>query len=349
MVDRHKLLDAPERRSIAAAGFEIRSKGDGLTLTGYASVFDNGYEVLGGPPYGWVERVDKRAFDTTLAAKPDLHLLINHEGMPLARTKSGTLQLSTDSKGLLVEASLDRRDPDVQRLETKMERGDMDEMSFAFRVKADQWSDDDTERTLTEVSLHKGDVSVVNFGANQATSAQLNSAANALEVLAALDPEAAMAELRSGDGIDLGRLTRARDNMLALHRELKPERRAPGRLSLAEARAIEDGDVAVRVSAQIPAHRTGVSTEPGFDRRGASAGAVGNQAVLRYMHAWVDPDGDPESPQSYRFAHHEPRIGAPANLPAVRHALSLLPQADMDADQKAAIERHLRRHLNEAD
>lgn len=348
MVDRHQLRDSPERRAIAAAGFELRAKGDGLTLTGYASVFNNGYEVLGGPPYGWTERVDPGAFDVTLAAKPDLHLLINHEGMPLARTKSGTLQLSTDSKGLLVEASLDRRDPDVQRLETKMERGDMDEMSFAFRVKADAWSDDDTERTLTEVSLHKGDVSVVNFGANPATSAQLNSAANALEVLAALDPEAAMAELRSGDGIDLGRLTRARDNMLALHRELKPERRAPGRLSLAEARAIEDGDVAVRLSAQIPAHRTGVSSEPGFDRRGAAVGAVGNQAVLRYMHAWVNPDGDPEAPDSYRFPHHEPHIGAPANLPAVRHALSLLPQADMDADQKASIERHLRRHLEEA-
>jgi len=139
MVDRHQLRDSPERRSIAAAGFELRSKGDALTLTGYASVFGNGYDVLGGPPYGWVERVDPGAFDVTLAAKPDLHLLINHEGMPLARTKSGTLRLSTDSKGLLVEADLDRRDPDVQRLETKMARGDMDEMSFAFRVKADAW------------------------------------------------------------------------------------------------------------------------------------------------------------------------------------------------------------------
>jgi HK97 family phage prohead protease len=347
MVDRHQLRDSPERRSIAAAGFELRSKGDNLTLTGYASVFNNGYEVLGGPPYGWTERVDPGAFGVTLAAKPDLHLLINHEGMPLARTKSGTLQLSTDSKGLLVEAALDRRDPDVQRLETKMERGDMDEMSFAFRVKADAWSDDDSERTLTEVSLHKGDVSVVNFGANPATSAQLNSAANALEVLAALDPEAAMAELRSGDGVDLGRLARARDNVLALHRRLKPPR-ATGHLTLTETRAVAEGGVRVQLSSQIPAHRTGVCTEPGFDRRGAAIGAAGNQTVLRYMHAWVDPSGDPEAPDSYRFAHHEPRIGAPANLAAVRHALSLLPQADMDADQKVAIERHLRRHLEDA-
>ena len=347
MVDRHQLRDAPERRSIAADGFELRGKGDGLALTGYASVFNNGYEVLGGPPYGWTERVDPGAFDVTLAAKPDLHLLINHEGMPLARTKSGTLQLSTDSKGLLVEASLDRRDPDVQRLETKMERGDMDEMSFAFRVKADQWSDDDTERTLTEVSLHKGDVSVVNFGANPATSAQLNSAADALEVLAALDPEAAMAELRSGDGLDLERLTRARDNVLALHRQMKPERKSSGRLTMPEVRAIAEGEVPVQLSSDIPMHRTEVSTEPGFDRRSAAASAAGQRSVLRYMHAWVDPGGDPESPDSYRFAHHEPRINSPANLSAVRHALSLLPQADMPADQRAAVERHLRRHLED--
>ena len=349
MVDRHKLLDAPERRAIAAASFELRGKGDGLTLTGYASVFGNGYEVLGGPPYGWTERVDPGAFDVTLAAKPDLHLLINHEGMPLARTKSGTLQLSTDSKGLLVEASLDRRDPDVQRLETKMERGDMDEMSFAFRVKADQWSDDDTERTLTEVSLHKGDVSVVNFGANPATSAQLNSAADALEVLAALDPEAAMAELRSGDGVDLGRLTRARDNVLALHRQMKPERKAPGRLSLAEARAIADGDVPVQFSPHIPTHRTDVSTEPGFDRRGDSGTAAGNQAVLRYMHAWVDPDGNPDDKASYWGEHHEGRIGAPAHLAAVRYHLSMLPHSNVPEGQRAAVERHLRRHLDEAE
>jgi hypothetical protein len=55
----------------------------------------------------------------------------------------------------------------------------MDEMSFAFRVKAQIWStatgfnDPQSHRLITEVSLHKGDVSVVNFGANPTTAAEL--------------------------------------------------------------------------------------------------------------------------------------------------------------------------------
>ncbi|WP_446224968.1 HK97 family phage prohead protease [Nocardia sp. IBHARD005] len=191
---RAKLIDVPEHRSLPAGDFEIRKTGDSLRLSGYASVFDAPYDVYGGAPMGWSETIARQAFDVTLSEKPDLHLLINHEGMPLARTKSGTLQLSTDKKGLLVGADLDRTDPDVQRLEAKMARGDMDEMSFAFRVKAQSWNEDETERTITEVSLHKGDVSVVNFGANPATSAQLRSFVDGLRGLSADD---AMAEARS--------------------------------------------------------------------------------------------------------------------------------------------------------
>lgn len=176
MQSKTELIDAPERRGVQATQFELRASRDSLRFTGYASVFDNGYDLYGGPPVGWTEFVHRNAFDKTLKEGPDLHLLINHEGLPLARTKSGTLKLGTDDTGLIVEADLDRRDPDVQRLQTKMERGDIDEMSFAFRVKRQSWNHDETERYLEEVSLHKGDVSVVNFGANPATSATLRSA-----------------------------------------------------------------------------------------------------------------------------------------------------------------------------
>lgn len=193
-----RLLGAPERRAFKCEQFEFRATGDATaTLTGYASVFDKGYEMYGGPDKGgWTEIVDKRAFDETLKRKPDLHLLINHEGMPLARTKSGTLQLSTDSVGLKVVADLNRADPDVQRLEVKMSRGDMDEMSFAFRTVRQEWNDAETERRLLELNLDKGDVSVVNFGANPHTSAGVRSA------LAAIS-EGDLAELRSIDPADI--------------------------------------------------------------------------------------------------------------------------------------------------
>ncbi len=193
-----RLLGAPERRAFRCEEFEFRATSDATaTLSGYASVFDKGYEMYGGPERGgWTEFVDPKAFDETLKRKPDLHLLINHEGMPLARTKSGTLQLSTDRVGLKVAAELDRSDPDVQRLEVKMGRGDMDEMSFAFRTIRHEWNNDESERRLLELNLDKGDVSVVNFGASPHTSAGIRSAVAAI---AAGD----LAELRTLDPADI--------------------------------------------------------------------------------------------------------------------------------------------------
>lgn len=266
MVDRTKLRDAPERRSIAATEFELRARGDALRLTGYASMFGQHYDVLGGPPRGWSEVVDRRAFNVTLADRPDLHLLINHEGLPLARTKSGTLRVSTDTTGLHVEADLDPEDPDVQRLRTKMARRDMDEMSFAFRVKDDLWSDDLTERRLTEVSLHKGDVSVVNFGANPGTAAQLLHAVADLET----------AELRSLNPDDL---KRARAKIAEVERETH----RPSRIS--ELR-------------RVVAHREETGEE--FDERAVDRGNITtpdagdlNAAARRYAasQGWARDDG----------------------------------------------------------
>lgn len=211
---RTDLLGARETRTLPTVWESRATSADELTLTGYASVFDSPYDIYGGAASGgWSETVDPKAFNVTLRGKPDVHLLINHEGMPLARTKSGTLKLSTDSTGLAVEAKLDRGDPDVQRLERKMVRGDMDEMSFAFRTIRDQWEDveladgtvaDMGARRLLEVSIDKGDVSVVNFGANPATSSELQ---RALRSLAAGDAEM-LAEVRGLD-VDLAAVRRA--------------------------------------------------------------------------------------------------------------------------------------------
>ncbi len=78
--------------------------------------------------------------------------------------------------GLRVEAQLDGNDPDVRAIMPKMLRGDLDEMSFAFRVNDQVWANDFTDRTITEVNLSRGDVSVVSFGANPATVAALRAA-----------------------------------------------------------------------------------------------------------------------------------------------------------------------------
>ena len=141
-------------------------------FTGYASTFNEWYSV-----HDWLgeyrERIAPGAFDRALSENADVRLLINHEGLPIARTSSGTLHLSIDAKGLLVRAELDSSDPDVQALIPKMRRGDVREMSFAFIVPrgGDEWNESYTERTVRD--LEPIDVSVVTFPANRGTSANV--------------------------------------------------------------------------------------------------------------------------------------------------------------------------------
>lgn len=164
------------RETLPTAPMSMRAEddGDGLTLSGYATVFDADYEItdaLG----SYTERIAPGAFTRTLDHGADVRLLINHDGLPLARTKSGTLSLSQDDTGLLAEARLDADSPTVRSLKSAMDRGDADQMSFAFKVTRQDWNEDYTDRTIREVQLF--DVSVVTFPANPATSVSLRDAA----------------------------------------------------------------------------------------------------------------------------------------------------------------------------
>jgi HK97 family phage prohead protease len=228
-----RLLGVPEWRGID--DYEVRSAGNEFIVRGYASLFDSPYTVAGGPDAGgWLETVDRRAFDVTLNSNPDVHFLINHEGVTLARTKSGTLTLSTDRKGLISEARIDRRDPMGQSLEVKMERGDLDEMSFAFRTVRQEWNEDYTERRLLEVNLDKGDVSVVNNGANDKTRIRITDARDALSVLSS-------AELVECRGLDdpLSVLRETRSHIDRLIMEIVPADKRP--LTISEAQRVLEG------------------------------------------------------------------------------------------------------------
>ena len=168
--------------NLVASQVELRTIDETTVgLRGYATVYDFAYEVGGGPERGgWMETIVQGAARRTLNAKPDVRLLVNHDGVPLARTKSGTLVLSEDANGLMVEAeSLDLRSPLVQVLRSAMDRGDMDEMSFAFRVTRQEWNADFTERIIREFALDVSgsDVSMVTYPANPATVAALRAAA----------------------------------------------------------------------------------------------------------------------------------------------------------------------------
>ena len=159
-----------EKRDFTASDVEIRSTSDGgLRFTGYASTTETPYTVG-----DFEETISRGAFKRTLGEQPDTVLLFNHEGFPLARTKSGTLTLSEDARGLRVDADLDPTNPHVQALLSPIKRGDLSEMSFAFRATNQDWNEDYTQRTIREVSIHRGDVSVVTLGANSDTAGSIS-------------------------------------------------------------------------------------------------------------------------------------------------------------------------------
>jgi len=153
-----------------------------LGITGYACVTGVAYEVndwLG----SYTETVEPGSFTKTLAERDDVRLLLNHDGLPMARTKSGTLRLAEDNTGLDIDADLDTRSTLTNDVAVAMERGDLDQMSMAFRVTRQEWNSDYTERYIREVKLF--DVSVVTYPASTSTSVKLRG----LDLVDALDDE----------------------------------------------------------------------------------------------------------------------------------------------------------------
>lgn len=159
-------IPTDEKRTIAYSNLECRTNGNGTTLTGYAAVFDSPSE-----PMPFTEFVRRGAFAKTLNDGADVRLLVDHEGIPLARSKSGTLFMKEDERGLLIEADLDPKNPVAASVISAMKRGDLSQMSFAFRTIQDSWNTERTVRELREVQLY--DVSVVTFPAYEATVAEV--------------------------------------------------------------------------------------------------------------------------------------------------------------------------------
>ncbi len=160
-----------DREFRAGVPAEIRADDDGIKVSGYAAVFGQEADIGG----MFREKIEAGAF-ADVVGTDDVVFLINHDGLPLARTRSGTLKIVEDDKGLRMETTLDADDPDVQRIVPKMERGDLDKMSFAFRAGIEEWDDtqDPPLRTIKKVE-RLYDVSIVNEPAFEGTDIGLRS------------------------------------------------------------------------------------------------------------------------------------------------------------------------------
>ncbi len=163
-----------ERPPATAGSLTVRmGTGDADSMVanfdGYAYTINERYGVT-----DWLgeyqERIGPGAASKTLREQV-IPLLLNHDGLPIASTASGTSELADDGKGLRNRAKFDRRSARVNDVCIAMERGDVDKMSFSFRAIAEDWNKAYDDRLVREMQMF--DTSIVTYPANPNTSAQL--------------------------------------------------------------------------------------------------------------------------------------------------------------------------------
>lgn len=141
---------------------EIEARDDDKTaIVGHAAVFNSLSENLG----GFREIIADGAFDSVL--QDDTRALINHDSnLILGRTKSGTLVLSVDAKGLRYVIDPPNTSYANDLLES-LKRGDIDQSSFGFVVDEDKWEEDSEGRVIRTIIKVKRlmDVSPVTYPA----------------------------------------------------------------------------------------------------------------------------------------------------------------------------------------
>ena len=188
-----KKMDNIEKRAFSC---DVRARKDeerGNILEGVPIVFNQKTDL------GWCyEIIEPTALDET--DMKDVRFLVNHDtnSIPFARSrnnnKNSTMQLEVKNDGLHIRVDLaTEKNPRAQELHSAVERGDIDQMSFMFRVNGDKWDDLDTDhptRHITSISKIY-EVSAVTFPAYEGTSlnarstddghASLESAREALE------------------------------------------------------------------------------------------------------------------------------------------------------------------------
>lgn len=151
---------------------EVRAvNADGsIPFRGHASLFNKRYSVYG----MWLEEFAPGAFEKTIR-ESDVRALINHDpNMVLARSKAGTLRLAEDAKGLLVEADM-APTTYSQDLAVSMQRGDVNQMSHAFRSVVEKWDESAKIPVRTIIEAQLFDVSVVTYPMLESTDAALRS------------------------------------------------------------------------------------------------------------------------------------------------------------------------------
>jgi HK97 family phage prohead protease len=186
---------------------ERRATEDGqIRLTGQPIVFNQKTDIG-----GWFsEEIAPEAIDDSVLR--DVCFLVNHDfsGIPLARSRNNNansnLRFTKTDAAVDMETDLDPRNPKAGELDSAIERGDIQGMSFAFIVDGEVWSNLDSDypsRRITHIS-EIFEVSAVTWPAYEGTSIQSErSLESSLESLKRAREELESARVRSAKVAEL--------------------------------------------------------------------------------------------------------------------------------------------------
>jgi hypothetical protein len=172
----------PEYRSFTLV--EVRTEDDPPKIIGHAAVFNQLSEKFG----IFREKISPGAFKKTIQ-EADIRALWNHEPIfVLGRNKSGTLKLVEDDIGLRIEIDPPKTALINDLVIEPIRRGDVNQMSFAFRAVKEDWESEGENLTRNLKEIHLFDVSPVTFPAYPQTDVQVKSLISALRNYFPLEP-----------------------------------------------------------------------------------------------------------------------------------------------------------------
>lgn len=138
---------------------------------GYATTFDVPYMLFENNGVKYYEVIDSRALDD--ADMSDVIMQYDHRGRVLARTSNGSLKLTTDAHGLMVDADLSMSSA-ARELHEDIHAQLVTRMSWAFKVREESYDNETHTRTITKISKVY-DVSAVSVPANDDTEISARS------------------------------------------------------------------------------------------------------------------------------------------------------------------------------
>ena len=260
-------MDNKETRSLPIPN----GGGEGRNISGYAANFLE-YDMG-----SFRERIEPTAFRNL--DDHDIHALYNHDyDKVLARRNKGegTLELTTDETGLKFGFEL----PDTStgnEVRALVERGDVNQASWAFTVDSEEWSDVRSEKPLRVIKEVGGiyDISITPRGANPSTSVALRS----LEA-AQVEETPEIPEIK--EPITIRKVEENTENTTEKEARFVDASQVQGKLSKSESRDLNKFNIVKAINEARNGKLTGVEAE--VNQEGINEKRMLNQEA-RDMHA----------------------------------------------------------------